>query len=800
MEVQNALLGPAGGITITSGGMLNVDPVPDIPVYNTTTLSCPMTMNGAANVSSNAVFSVSAGITCINNNMFTLKDGSQLVLASSQAWFVNNSLFTGGNAICSTGSSIFSNAPSAFISGTSGGTLQMEGTLANSGYLEAVGGSVISISAAAACHDGSSFHGPGSILLTGNDTLDGRVTVNGQNVQFLGSALTLNGTLEIAAGGNFNWVGGTLTGVGTNVTGTILLDDSGTMLINELATMTLRNCVLTNAAYGTLTWSNAGTVFMGYNAQIANSGKFLIAGDGTLAPLPSGPPGYGAAAVYNFYQVQKISGATNSATVISVPFHDSAQVKVLAGNLKFSGGGDIGVLWLVADGATIQMAGGSFNCVASAFSGLNGGTNGTVRLLSGVTLAIPATNSYLLVQNGCVFQHLGTILGTGYIDVIYDGLFLWSGGVISLTNAEAILIGSSSTMQISGGGNPKTIVAGGVYNEGEISWFGDNAGGGVSLSDNVVFQNYGQFNIQCDASFTDTAVAVHPVFTNGILGVLNKFSTTGTSTFGCKFVNLSLIIAESGTIEFSQFTDSRLGGAIPFIQMAGGSIRFDTAPTVSGIIQGFGKITASSGALTLTGNLESQAIVLGTDVFNQGRIVLGDAPGTVTFSGNNYTQTTNGVLDVPIRGTNAAAVDFGQLIVQGYGQVTLSGTLQAEITDGYAPPIGATFPFLTSFQRNGTFNHVILPPGMQLNYTPGGATLVVTGAVPVQIIFPALTNGQFQFGFNTISNRSYTVQYRDSLTAGTWTFLTNFIATGSYWQPSLIPVLGAQRFFRVSNP
>jgi hypothetical protein len=320
MEVQNALLGPAGGITITSSGTLNVDPVPDIPVYNTTTLSCPMTLNGAANVTSNAVFSISTGITCINNSMFTLKDGSQLVLASSQAWFVNNILFTGGNAICSTGSSIFSNAPSAFISGASGGTLQLEGTFANSGYLEAVGGSVISISAATDCHGGSSFYGPGSILLTGNDTLDGRVTVNGQNVQFSGSALTLNGTLEIAAGGNFNWVGGTLTGVGTNVTGTILLDDSGNMLMNELGTLTLRNCVLTNAAQGTLTWSNAGTVFMGYNAQIANSGKFLIAGDGTLAPLPSGTAGYGAAAVYNFYQVQKISGATNSATMISVPF------------------------------------------------------------------------------------------------------------------------------------------------------------------------------------------------------------------------------------------------------------------------------------------------------------------------------------------------------------------------------------------------------------------------------------------------------------------------------------------------
>jgi hypothetical protein len=33
----------------------------------------------------------------------------------------------------------------------------------------------------------------------------------------------------------------------------------------------------------------------------------------------------------------------------------------------------------------------------------------------------------------------------------------------------------------------------------------------------------------------------------------------------------------------------------------------------------------------------------------------------------------------------------------------------------------------------------------------------------VQILSPALTNGQFQFGFNTITGRSYTVQYTDDL-------------------------------------
>jgi hypothetical protein len=107
---------------------------------------------------------------------------------------------------------------------------------------------------------------------------------------------------------------------------------------------------------------------------------------------------------------------------------------------------------------------------------------------------------------------------------------------------------------------------------------------------------------------------------------------------------------------------------------------------------------------------------------------------------------------------------------------------------------------LTSFQRNGTFNKVMMPPGLQLNYNSGGATLVVTGAMPVQIISPAVTNGQFQFGFNTINNRSYTVQYKNDLTTGTWTFLTNFTGNGSYWQAPPFSPLAPQRYFRVSNP
>jgi hypothetical protein len=44
------------------------------------------------------------------------------------------------------------------------------------------------------------------------------------------------------------------------------------------------------------------------------------------------------------------------------------------------------------------------------------------------------------------------------------------------------------------------------------------------------------------------------------------------------------------------------------------------------------------------------------------------------------------------------------------------------------------------------------------------------------------------------------VQYKNDLTTGTWTFLTNFTGNGSYWQAPPFSPLAPQRYFRVSNP
>ena len=55
-----------------------------------------------------------------------------------------------------------------------------------------------------------------------------------------------------------------------------------------------------------------------------------------------------------------------------------------------------------------------------------------------------------------------------------------------------------------------------------------------------------------------------------------------------------------------------------------------------------------------------------------------------------------------------------------------------------------------------------------------------------------------QFGFNTVPNYPYIVQYEDSPVAGAWTTLTNFTGTGEYWQSPLLPVV-PQRFYWVNN-
>ena len=200
-----------------------------------------------------------------------------------------------------------------------------------------------------------------------------------------------------------------------------------------------------------------------------------------------------------------------------------------------------------------------------------------------------------------------------------------------------------------------------------------------------------------------------------------------------------------------------------------------------------------------------------------------DAAGLIPSGSTNWTALaalglTNGmnILDIsayPLQSTSPPSVDYNYLVPPS-NQVAAVG---APVTFGVGIYVFEAPPFTYQWQLNGTNlsdatnatltitaatnnagTYSVLVSNA-LGAVSSSATLALAGAVPVQILAPAVVNGEFQFGFNTIPNSSYTVTYVDSLPAAAWTALTNFTGTGSYWESSPLPLV-TQRFYRVSSP
>ena len=106
------------------------------------------------------------------------------------------------------------------------------------------------------------------------------------------------------------------------------------------------------------------------------------------------------------------------------------------------------------------------------------------------------------------------------------------------------------------------------------------------------------------------------------------------------------------------------------------------------------------------------------------------AAGTLTVTGN-YTQTAAGVLNIEIGGYNAGT-DFDQLNVQG--NVSLGGTLNVTLLNGFVPNDGDAFQVLTYNSRGmpvTNFSTMNLNAGNGITFTPtyddvdmpGGLTL-----------------------------------------------------------------------------
>jgi len=191
-------------------------------------------------------------------------------------------------------------------------------------------------------------------------------------------------------------------------------------------------------------------------------------------------------------------------------------------------------------------------------------------------------------------------------------------------------------------------------------------------------------------------------------------------------------------------------------------------------------VTIDAGAsLLLNGVSPSGPGTLNARLTNNGAILQGASPGTLTIAGgNNYQQAPTGILLMELGG-RSAGTQYSQLAVAG--SVSLAGSLKLQLINGFIPQPGDTFRLLTCAACAGTFNVIsgAHPAGTVWMPRYSGTNVTLTLASLVTLAPPSLAGGALLLPFNTTAGCSYVVQKTDALCPPDWQTLATVQGTGA---------------------
>ncbi|MBI5387025.1 MAG: SBBP repeat-containing protein [Verrucomicrobia bacterium] len=447
-----------------------------------------------------------------------------------------------------------------------------------------------------------------------------------------------------------------------------------------------------------------------------------------------------------------------SNTVIILPFTSTLYVDIpsaQAGGFSL----DAGSRLQVQPGMSLDVYGPAINHGALAIQ--NGGTLG-LRGTSGLTQSGGTANI-----DGTLA--LGSIPGGGAGIAIQDGqLAIGTNGHISfgsLTNGGTGLTQSGGAVDVGGALAFNSITAGGsgiVIQDGQ---FRVSAGGEVSIgtfsgSGKGLTQTGGSANIDGSLSF-------------------------GTSGNGAR------IEIRSGEFRVGAGGHLSLGnvGGLSGLTLVGGRVNLDGTLAVSG---GPGSV-----ALSLQGgSLSGSGTIVGMLEATGGSLAPGAGAGSLTVS-NDFIQFPGNTLVIEMAGRNPGQYD--QLHIGRLAQ--LMGRLSVQLLDGFAPAVGERFEIVTA--GSGVipaFTAFDLPAGLSMVQSNTSVFLVVTSAIPAQLLGSSVSAGNFSFRFGTVTNRSYTVERTDGFSPANWVFHTNLTGDGTLMEVAVPLTNAPRRFFRVRQP
>ncbi len=231
--------------------------------------------------------------------------------------------------------------------------------------------------------------------------------------------------------------------------------------------------------------------------------------------------------------------------------------------------------------------------------------------------------------------------------------------------------------------------------------------------------------------------------------------------------------------------------------LGGGSVSFPNSNaffngglfqvTTDGVWSGMNLQNQSSGTFRqLAGSFSLQSFT------NSGTVDL--KSGTLNVAGA-FLSGSNSTYQVTLGGSTAGS-GFNQLNAQS---VTLNGSLQVTLTNGFLPSSGNSFVIVSDSSQSGAFSSTSLPAvgngaTMDVRYLP---TSLVLDVVPAffGLTNAAYTNGSFQFSLNGNAASAYDIQASTNLFD--WvTIGTNSPFTGSVNFMDTNAANSSRRFYR----
>jgi hypothetical protein len=608
---------------------------------------------------------------------------------------------------------------------TSGQTMSITGsTINNSGILEASNG--------------------GTLQLGGGHWSGGPTYVSGGTIQALNGSTVLLGYTNP---GDYDGAG-SVTGSTLNTAGTGVIQASTDMVLDGVTNNGNLSVVNTHTGSNSIvlanTIDNTGTITMaGGNIRI--TGSAALTGAGTVN---MGGQGISSGTLTNVDNLIQGAGGFSNITV------NNQNVGVINANtsgqtLSFTGStiNNSGILE-ASNGGTLQLGGGHWS---GGPTNVNGGT---IQALDGSTVLLGYTNPSDYGSPGTITGSTFNTTGSGVIktseSVVLNGIT--NHGTIDVVAIPGVYGGSVAILEntINNTGTI-TTVGGNIQLSGPVSLTG---GGTVNLNgfhitgdpltnvDNTIQTTQGTGWV--DAQLTNQGTVRAGAGDNLSVGNLTNYSggtlTGGTyDAVGTLWIAGSIshnaatiildgasssIVYTSGAIDAlaSTFADNQAAGTFEILN----GRSFTTAGALSneGVIDvGAGSTLTihgtfnNTGSLDINGTLVAQVIAIGAgqslsgsgtidgNVTVHGETDPGNSPGILTVDGD-YTQASGSFLNIQLGGTGLG--QFDQLNVNG--NLSLAGTLDVSLWNGFVPGNGDTFDILNwTGTRTGSFDAIDYP-------------------------------------------------------------------------------------------